>query len=64
MDFLSITLKPRISRLLNIIFGLFFSVIMLLIAFSSLVPWRAFYVFLALTESLTTIAIKKRQLIK
>jgi hypothetical protein len=51
MVFLSTLLKPKISRLLNIVFGLFFTVLMLLIAFTSIEPWRAFYVFYAFLES-------------
>lgn len=47
---LSIILKPNISRRLNIIFGMFFTVIMVLIALTSLTPWRTFYVFLAIVE--------------
>jgi hypothetical protein len=51
MVFLSVLLKPRISRLLNIILGLFFTALMLLIAFTSIEPWRAFYAFYAFLES-------------
>ena len=51
---LSIILKPTINRWLNIIFGVFFTAIMLLIAVASITPWRAFYVFLALLESVIT----------
>jgi hypothetical protein len=51
MVFLSITLKPLINRWLNIICGLFFTIIMILIAVTSIAPWRAFYVFLAIVES-------------
>ncbi len=54
MVFLSILLKPKINRLLNILFGLFFTAIMLLIAFTSIEPWRAFYIFLAIIESIMT----------
>ncbi len=57
MVFLSIILKPKINRVLNIIFGLLFTTIMLLIAFFSLMPWKAFYVFLALVESTITTLI-------
>ena len=57
MVFLSVVLKPGINRLLNIVTGLFFTAIMLLIACTSLTVWRAFYVFLALTESCITILI-------
>jgi hypothetical protein len=51
---LSILLKPPINRWLNIIFGVFYTAIMLLIAATSLESWRAFYVFLALVESIIT----------
>lgn len=54
MVFLSITLKPKINRWLNIIFGIFFTAIMVLIAFTSISPWRTFYVFLAIVESIIT----------
>lgn len=57
MVFLSLILKPQINRALNIILGIFFTAIMLLIAVTSLTAWRAFYVFLALLESLITILI-------
>lgn len=54
MVFLSVFLTARINRILNLVFGITFTSIMLLIAFTSLVPWRAFYVFLAIVESAIT----------
>lgn len=51
---LSILLKPAVSKWLNIIFGLFFTAIMLLIAVTSISEWRAFYVFYAILESILT----------
>ncbi len=54
MVFLSVILKAKINRLLNIILGLIYTGIMLLIAVTSLTHWRMFYVFLALLESLIT----------
>lgn len=57
MVFLALILKPTINKLMNIIFGLLFTIIMLLIAFTSLVPWKSFYVFLALVESAITAII-------
>ena len=57
MVLLSITLKPPINRWLNIVLGIFFTVIMVLIAFNSIAPWRAFYVFLAIVESIITSSI-------
>ncbi|RBQ04251.1 hypothetical protein DRW42_18800 [Pedobacter miscanthi] len=57
MVFISIVLKPRLNRILNIFFGLMYSAIMILIACTSLTEWRAFYVFLAIVESIITILI-------
>lgn len=57
MVFISILLKPRINRLLNIFFGIFFTAIMLLIGCTSLTAWKAFYVFLAFLESTITLLI-------
>ena len=54
---LSLLLKASISRILNIIFGTFFTLMMLLIAVNSITPWYSFYVFLAVTESIITIFI-------
>lgn len=57
MVFLSLVLKPAINRVLNIIFGIFFTGIMLLIAVTSFSPWYSFYIFLAIVESIITILI-------
>ena len=54
MVFLSIILKSSINRRLNIILGLFYTAIMILIALTSITPWRIFYVFLAIVESCIT----------
>lgn len=54
MIFLSLVLKPGVCRILNIASGAFFTLLMLLIAASSLTQWRIFYVFLAIVESLIT----------
>jgi len=52
--FLSLVLSPTICRIANIIFGIFFTVLMLLIAITSWSEWRIFYVLLALVESVLT----------
>ncbi len=57
MIFLSLLLKPKINRLLNIIFGIFFTAVMLLIAVTSLTQWLIFYVFLAIIESIISSVI-------
>lgn len=53
----SILLKPIVNKWLNIVFGLFFTAIMLLIAVISISEWRAFYVFYAIVESILTSVI-------
>lgn len=57
MVFLSLVLKPAFCRILNIILGIFFTLLMLLIATSSLTEWRSFYVFLAMVESMITVCV-------
>lgn len=54
MVLLSILLKASINRVLNIVFGVLFSITTVLIAFTSFASWRAFYVFLAVIESIIT----------
>ena len=54
MIFLSLTLKPNINRLSNIIFGTIYTLIMLLIALDSIEPWWTFMVFLAIVEMVMT----------
>lgn len=51
---MSLMAKASVSRILNIVFGGFFTLLMLLIAATSLTEWRMFYVFLALVESTIT----------
>ena len=57
MIFLSLVLKSKISRILNMIFGLFFTIMMVFIAINSLTPWYSFYAFLALVEAILTFII-------
>ena len=58
MIFLSIALRAPINRWLNIVFGVFYTGIMVLIAFVSIAPWWTFYVFLAIVEaSLTSLIV-------
>ena len=54
---LSIVLKPKINRILNILFGTLFTVMMLFIGFTSNTEWYVFYVFLAFLESIITALI-------
>ncbi len=57
MIFLSIALRAPINRWLNILFGVFYTGIMVLIAFVSIAPWWTFYVFLAIVEAILTALI-------
>lgn len=50
----SLNLKPRINKWLNILFGLFFTLVMIIIAVGSITPWYNFYVFLAIVEAALT----------
>lgn len=50
----SVLLKRSISRWFNIIFGIVFTGIMLLIAFTSSGTWWIFYLYLAIVESMLT----------
>lgn len=54
---LSIILRPKINRMLNIIFGTLFAIMMVLIGVNSMTEWYSFYVFLALLESIVTFLI-------
>jgi len=57
MIFLSLVLKPVISKWLNMIFGFLFTAMMILVAGFSLTPWYAFYVFLAIVEATLTFMV-------
>ncbi len=57
MIILSVLLKPLLNKWLNIVFGVFFTAIMLLIAVTSYSEWRSFYVFYAIVESVLTVLI-------
>lgn len=54
---LSVLLQPKINRILNIVFGMLFTLMMLFIGFTSNTEWSGFYVFLAFLESIITAAI-------
>ena len=54
MVIISLLAKPALNRILNIFFGLFFTALMLSLAFNSFEPWRAFYAFYAMLESIIT----------
>jgi len=53
----SIILKPRINRVLNILFGTLFTLMQVFIGVMSTNDWYLFYVFLAFLEALITALI-------
>ena len=53
----SIILKPKINRILNILFGTLFTLMMVFIGIISTSEWYLFYVFLAFLESIITALI-------
>lgn len=54
---LSLILKPRINRILNISIGLFLCLFTFFVGISSFSEWRIFYVLLAFVESFITLVI-------
>ncbi|HMV08259.1 MAG TPA: DUF6326 family protein [Cyclobacteriaceae bacterium] len=57
MIFFSIALKARLNRLLNIIMGSFFTLVMILVTATSLGEWMLFYTFLGIVEIILTCII-------
>lgn len=57
MIFLSVALKARVNRLLNIIMGSFFTFVMILVTATSLGEWMLFYTFLGIVEIILTCII-------
>ena len=53
----SILIKSKINRILNIIFGSLFTLMMIVIGIYSTNEWYVFYVFLAFLESIITFLI-------
>jgi len=54
---LNFLLKPKVSRWLNIIFGILLTIVVILVGSSSLYTWYSFYVFYAILEAIITISI-------
>lgn len=57
MIFLSLIMKPKWNRILNISIAAFLTLFTLLVGASSLSEWRIFYVMLAFLESILTAII-------
>lgn len=54
MIFLSLTMKPKWNRVLNISIGIFLTLLTFLVGVSSFIEWRIFYVMLSFLESIIT----------
>ena len=57
MIIISLISKPKLNKWFNVVFGTFFTIMMIFIAFGSLTAWYSFYVFLAIVESILTALI-------
>ena len=57
MIFLSLLLKPKLTKWLNIGIGIIFTLFTLLVGIMSISQWRIFYVFLSFLESIITLII-------
>jgi len=57
MIFLSLALGAKINRWLNIILGLFYTAIMVLVGATSIEEWMIFYVYFAAIEIILTLLI-------
>lgn len=57
MIFLSLVLKPAINRWANLIAGLFFTAIMILVVSTSIGQWMLFYTYLGTVEIILTLLI-------
>ncbi|GAA4276553.1 DUF6326 family protein [Aquimarina mytili] len=55
----NIFLKPKICRLLNIVFGILLTIIVILVGSYSLTDWYSFYAFYAALEAIITLIIVK-----
>lgn len=57
MVFLSLALKAKINRRLNIALGIFFTAVMMLVGATSIGEWMIFYTYLAVIEIILTALI-------
>ena len=57
MIFLSLILKPKVNRILNIAVGIFFTVVMLLVVGTSIDKWMIFYIYLGSIEIIISLLI-------
>jgi len=54
---LTVLLPPKINRILNIVFGILLTLIVVLVGATSIAPWYGFYVLYALLEAMISCSI-------
>ena len=54
MIFLTLVLKPKMTKWLNVGIAIFFTLLTLLVGISSISEWGAFYFFMSMLESIIT----------
>lgn len=54
MIFLSVSLKAKVNRILNIITGVCYTLVMILVVSTSISEWMTFYIFLGVVEIILT----------
>jgi hypothetical protein len=57
MIFLSLLLRPKANRILNIFFGALFTLVMLMVVSASIEKWMIFYIYLGVVEIIITCLI-------
>lgn len=55
--FLSLVLAPKVNRVVHILFGFIYTIIMVLVVSNSIDAWHSFYVYLGILEMLITLLI-------
>lgn len=59
MIFLSVTLKPKTNRIVNMVAGSLYTAVMIVVITSSVNYWMAFYIYLGVIEVILTCTIVK-----
>lgn len=57
MIMLSVLVTAPVNRILNMVFAVMYTLLMILVGVSSISAWRSFYVFLAAVEAMVTMMI-------
>jgi hypothetical protein len=57
MIFLSLAMRPAVSRWANVVTGVFFTLVMILVVITSIDHWMIFYTYLGVIEIVLTILI-------